>query len=48
MCTQARDLRAGIATNGDLLYNTENLTQYTGLNYVGKELKEKGCGYTYN
>ena len=36
-------------TNGDLLYSTENSTQYSVIIYLEKESKKKnGCVYLYN
>ena len=33
---------------GDLLYSTENSTQYSVIICVGKNLKENECMYMYN
>ena len=35
-------------SSGDLLYNTENSTQYSVIIYVGKESKENECVHMYN
>ena len=38
----------GMMDNGDLLYSTENSTQYSMKIYVGKNQKENGCVYKCN
>ena len=38
----------GMMDNGDLLYSTENSTQYSMIIYVGKNQKENGCVYKCN
>ena len=38
-----------LLASGDLLYSTENSTQYSVLIYMGeKNLKENGCVYMHN
>ena len=35
-------------TNKDLLYSTGNLTQYSVMTYMGKNLKKRGYMYMHN